>query len=47
MNAPGFHFHAPTGDRRGRHSVRVTGNWRLTFAFDGQKATDVELEDYR
>ncbi|MCS6762941.1 MAG: hypothetical protein MO853_01780 [Candidatus Protistobacter heckmanni] len=27
--------------------MTVTGNWRVTFAFDGQDAVDVELEDYR
>ena len=46
MNAPGLHFHALAGDQRGRYSVRVTGNWRLTFAFDGSDATDLDLEDY-
>lgn len=44
MNLPGFHFHALKGARR--WSVRVTGNWRLTFAWDGTDALDVDLEDY-
>jgi proteic killer suppression protein len=46
MNAPGHHFHEPKGDRKGAFSVRVTGNWRLTFRWDGTDATEVELEDY-
>jgi proteic killer suppression protein len=46
MNAPGLFFHALTGDQRGRFSVRVSGNWRLTFAFDGEDAIDLDLEDY-
>jgi proteic killer suppression protein len=46
MNAPGLFFHALGGDERGRFSIRVTGNWRLTFAFDGEDAGDVDLEDY-
>lgn len=46
MNAPGYYFHALTGDRRGRYSVRVTGNWRITFSFEGEDAVEVDLEDY-
>ena len=44
MNLPGFHFHALHGVRR--WSVRVTGNWRITFGWDGNDAVDVDLEDY-
>ena len=46
MNAPGLFFHALAGDQDGRFSVRVSGNWRLTFAFDGEDVIDVDLEDY-
>ena len=46
MNAPGLFFHALAGDQRGRFSVRVSGNRRLTFAFDGEDAIDLDLEDY-
>jgi toxin HigB-1 len=46
MNVPGFFFHGLIGDHKGRYSVRVTGNWRITFAWDGLDATDVDLEDY-
>jgi proteic killer suppression protein len=44
MNLPGFHFHALHGERR--WSIRVTGNWRITFGWDGADAIDVDLEDY-
>jgi proteic killer suppression protein len=44
MNLPGFYFHALRGERR--WSIRVTGNWRLTFGWDGADAIDVDLEDY-
>jgi proteic killer suppression protein len=44
MNLPGFHFHTLRGSKR--WSIRVTGNWRLTFGWDGADATDVDLEDY-
>ena len=43
-NLPGFHFHALFGV--GRWSIRVTGNWRITFGWDGADAVDVDLEDY-
>ena len=46
MNMPGYRFHALKGDRAGYCSVSVTGNWRITFAFDGEHAIDVNLEDY-
>ena len=44
LDIPGFHYHPlkPTP----RHSVRVTGNWRITFGWDGDDAIDVDLEDY-
>ena len=46
MDLPGLQLHRLRGEQRGRWSVRVSGNWRLTFKFDGQDATDVEYEDY-
>ena len=44
MNLPGLCFHALRGARR--WSVRVTGNWRITFGWDGEDAIHVDLEDY-
>lgn len=46
MNIPGYKFHKLTGDRKGAYAVTVTGNWRITFQFDGEDAIDVDLEDY-
>ena len=46
MNLPGCKFHGLKGDRKGAYAVTVSGNWRITFAFDGEDAVDVELEDY-
>ena len=43
---PGYGFHRLTGDRKGTYSIKVTGNWRITFQFDGENVTDVDLEDY-
>ena len=45
LDAPGYVFH-PLQGRPHRYSVRVTGNWRITFGFDGEDAIDVDLEDY-
>ncbi|WP_157219336.1 type II toxin-antitoxin system RelE/ParE family toxin [Flavisphingomonas formosensis] len=45
MNLPGYHFHGLATDPK-RWSCRVTGNWRLTFAWDDMDAIDVDLEDY-
>jgi proteic killer suppression protein len=44
VNLPGFHFHALQGTAR--WSLRVTGNWRITFGWDGADAVDGNLEDY-
>ncbi len=46
MNLPGYKFHALVGDRAGEYSVTVTGNVRITFRFEGEDATHVNLEDY-
>ena len=46
MNLPGYRFHRLKGDRAGRFAVAVSGNWRITFAFEGEDATRVDLEDY-
>ena len=46
MNFPGYYFHELSGQDAGRYSIRVTGNYRITFGWDDQDATDVNLEDY-
>ena len=46
MDVPGYRFHALKGDRKGEYAVTVSGNWRITFAFDGKDAINVDLEDY-
>jgi proteic killer suppression protein len=46
MNLPGFKFHGLRGEDRGRYSVWASGNYRITFSFDGIDAVDVDLEDY-
>lgn len=46
MSLPGYKFHPLKGERKGTYAVSVSGNWRLTFEFDGEDATVVDLEDY-
>jgi proteic killer suppression protein len=46
LNVPGFRFHALTGFTPRRYSMRVTGNWRITFAWENGVASAVDLEDY-
>jgi len=41
-----LYFHALKGQEKGRFSVRVTGNFRMTFGWDGEDAIDLDLEDY-
>ena len=43
---PGYRLHPLKGERRGLWSVRVSGNWRVVFRFEGMEAVDVDLIDY-
>jgi proteic killer suppression protein len=45
-NIPGYRLHPLSGDRQGYWSVKVTGNWRVTFRFEDARAEDVNLEYY-
>jgi len=46
MNLPGYRFHGLKGRDKGRYAVDASGNWRITFGWDGKDAVDVDLEDY-
>jgi proteic killer suppression protein len=46
MGLPGLHLHQLTGNRKGIWSVRVSGNWRVAFRFNGVHAEIVDYEDY-
>ncbi len=46
MNAPGWRLHPLKGDLEGHWSVAVSGNWRMTFAFEGEDAVLVDYLDY-
>jgi proteic killer suppression protein len=46
LRLPTFDLHALKGDRQGIWSVKVQGNWRLTFRFEDGEASDINYEDY-
>lgn len=46
MDLPGLVLHPLKGSRKGFWSVRVSGNWRVTFRFEGKDAEVVDYEDY-
>ena len=46
MNAPGWRLHPLHGNREGHWAVDVSGNWRLTFTFEGADAVLVDYQDY-
>jgi len=46
MNIPGWKLHALSGSLAGHYSVTVNGNWRMTFAFEGEDAILVDYQDY-
>jgi proteic killer suppression protein len=46
LDVPGFRFHALKGFNPRRYSMRVTGNWRITFAWRDGLAEAIDLEDY-
>ena len=46
MNLPGYRLHELSGKEKGTWSVWITGNWRLTFQFDGPDAVVVNYQDY-
>ena len=46
MNVPGFRLHPLKGSEKGRWSVCVNGNWRITFEFEKGNAFILDYEDY-
>ena len=46
MDVPGWRFHELIPKFPGLYAVTVSGNWRITFRFDGPNAVDVDLVDY-
>jgi len=46
MNLPGWKLHPLSADLTGHWAVWVSGNWRLTFVFEGEDAVLVDYQDY-
>lgn len=46
LNLPGFGLHPLKGNLKGHWSITVSGNWRVTFVFEGQNADIVDYQDY-
>ena len=46
MGAATWGLHPLKGDLKGHWSVWVSGNWRLTFKFEGADAVLVDYQDY-
>jgi proteic killer suppression protein len=46
MDVPGFRLHPLNGSEKGRWSVWVNGNWRVTFEFRDGHPYVLDYEDY-
>jgi proteic killer suppression protein len=47
LRAPaGWNLHPLSGELRGHWSIKVNGNWRLTFAFEDEDVILVDYQDY-
>ncbi|MFZ5842826.1 MAG: type II toxin-antitoxin system RelE/ParE family toxin [Pseudomonadota bacterium] len=46
LDLPGWRLHALKGDQKGRWSLTVNGNWRLTFEFRDGDVYVLDYEDY-
>ena len=42
----GNRFEKLKGDRAGSYSIRINGQWRITFRIEANRALDVTIEDY-
>ena len=46
MDLPGYKWHELKGNKAGTYAVTVSGNWRMTYRWDGVDAIVVNYEDY-
>lgn len=46
MDLPGYKLHELQGKHKGVWSAWISGNWRLTFEFEGNDAINVDYGDY-
>jgi proteic killer suppression protein len=45
-NPPGNRLEKLKGDQKGQWSIRISGQYRVCFRWDGKDAWDVEIVDY-
>jgi proteic killer suppression protein len=46
LELPGLRLEALKGDRKGQHSIRINGQFRICFEWRDGDAHDVEIVDY-
>ena len=46
LDIPGFRLHPLKGAMKGRWSITVNGNWRVTFEFKDGNVYVLDYEDY-
>ena len=46
MDIPGYRLHPLKGRMKGRWSISVSENWRLTFEFEDGNVIILDYEDY-
>ena len=46
MNVPGWNLHSLRGALANHWSVKVDGNWRMTFTFEDENANLLDYQDY-
>jgi proteic killer suppression protein len=46
MNIPGWDLHPLKGSLADHWSIKVNGNWHVTFAFENENAILVDYQDY-
>jgi proteic killer suppression protein len=46
MDVVGWNLHQLKGELAEHWAVKVNGNWRLTFTFEGENAILVDYQDY-
>ena len=46
LSMPGYRLHPLKGRQAGLWSISISGDWRITFRFEGGNVYDVDLVDY-
>jgi len=46
VDLPGWQLHPLGGNLQDHWSIKVNGNWRLTFCFAGENAILLDYQDY-